>query len=116
MAGKSKKQLLAEAPKLTPRDPQKDALTRHHMNILARGLQRENRPPLQRADNTTSTVLAGTFDFPDGVRMLPTFWDGVERSPQQSVKRARQQWGQWPVFQSREEAEAYYKRLKTQWK
>jgi len=99
----------------TPLDPKKDALTQHHMDIMNRGLQRRNVPPLERADNSTSTVLASTFDFPDGVRMLPTFWNGQQVAPQKAVRNAKKNWSQWPAFNSRDDAEAYYARMKEYW-
>jgi hypothetical protein len=86
-----------------------DPLTAHNDNILAGNQQRTN------ADGSTSTVLAGTFGFEDGVRMLPTFYDGKQVGSKEAVARAQENWDQWPVYSSEEEAERAYAETKKTW-
>tara|TARA_R110000824_G_scaffold167775_1_gene344822 strand:- start:92 stop:412 length:321 start_codon:yes stop_codon:yes gene_type:complete len=105
----SEPETVNDSLKATIQAMQTSPLTKHHYSILERDLQRNNK------DGTTTTVFASTFEFPDGVRMLPTFWDGKERSAEESVKRAKENWDEWPVYSSEKDANADYENIKKTW-
>ena len=86
-----------------------DAITRHHYTNIANGMSVEN------ADGSLSTVKNITIER-DGLHyVLPTIWDGREVDTQTAIRNSTNINIEWPVFNSEEEANAWYEKTKKTW-
>ena len=86
-----------------------DAITRHHYTNIANG----NSVP--NDDGSLSTVRNITIER-DGLHyVLPTIWDGREVDTRTAIRNSTKIDVEWPVFNSEEEANAWYANVKKTW-